>query len=176
MIGRLSEQKAPQYFIQAIPAVLKKHPHAKFLLVGDGELWNNTIKLTEKLNVKKHVSFLGFRDDVPEILKILDIFILPSLWEGLGRSLTEAMYTARPVIATAVEGVPELIINEKTGFLVQPKDSTAIADRINELLSNPLNAKQMGNNARKKVVKDFDVNIMIQKIDQLYKCMLNEIN
>ncbi|MBN2031116.1 glycosyltransferase family 4 protein [bacterium] len=176
MVGRLSEQKAPQYFIQAIPTVLQVHPHVHFLLVGDGELKNNIMKMTEKLNISNHVFFLGFRNDVPEILKIFNVFVLPSLWEGLGRSLTEAMYSACAVIGTAVEGVPELIINGKTGYLVQPKDSDAIAQRILDYLSNPRKAKQIGNNARKRVMKDFDVNIMINKIDQLYQNMLNKIN
>ncbi len=176
MVGRLSEQKAPQYFIQAIPAVLKIHPHVQFVLVGDGELRNHITKMTVRLNISNHVCFLGFRDDVPEILKTFNVFVLTSLWEGLGRSLTEAMYTARPIVATAVEGVPELIINGKTGYLVQPKDPDAIAQRIHDHLSNPRKAKRMGENARKRVMKDFDVDIMIRKIDQLYQNMLNEIN
>ncbi len=176
MVGRLSEQKAPQYFIQSIPFVLKTHPHTRFLLVGDGKLKNHIIKLTEKLNISDQISFLGFRDDIPEILQVLNVFVLPSLWEGLGRSLTEAMYTACPIVATAVEGVPELIIDGQTGYLIQPKDSVTMAQRINDLLSHPRQAKRMGKNARKRVMKDFDAAVMIKKIDQLYQYMSNEIN
>ncbi len=173
MVGRLSKQKAPQYFIQAIPLIVKVHPHVRFILVGDGELKKNMIKLAEKINVSDYISFLGFRDDVPEILNILNIFVLPSLWEGLGRSLTEAMYSACPVVATAVEGVPELIIDGRTGYLVQPKDSVAIAQKINDLLIHPREARQMGKNARKKVMSDFDACVMIKKIDELYQNILN---
>ena len=176
MVGRLSKQKAPQYFIRAVPDVLKENPNVRFLLVGDGELRSKVAKLAEKLGVDRAVTFLGFRDDVPEVLQVLDIFVLTSLWEGLGRSLTEAMYMGCPVVATKVEGVPELVVDGKTGILVEPKDSGAIARGIIELINQPSKAKDMGKAARRRVVNGFSAEKMITQIDGLYQEMIRPKN
>ncbi len=172
LIGRLSKQKAPHFLLKAAPHVILKHPNVLFLLVGDGELKKSLIKLSKLLKIEEKVRFLGFRDDIPEILQIIDIFVLTSLWEGLGRSLTEAMYTSKPVVATNVEGVPEIVKHEKTGLLVKPKDHIEVAKAINRLLSNPKFAEHIGNNAHSLVSKRFSAKKMVFNIDSIYSEIL----
>ncbi len=172
MVGRLSQQKAPLDFINAIPRVLKARSDVRFVIVGDGELRQETMDLSRRLNVDKNVMLLGFRDDIPELLPTLDVFVLTSLWEGLGRSLTEAMYTGRPVVATAVEGVPELVEDGKTGILVAPKDIDAIADGIVHMLNTPEDANRMGAEAAKQINERFQADVMVKRLDEIYQEML----
>lgn len=174
MVGRLSKQKAPQYFIQAMPSVLKRVTNVRFLIVGDGELKSKVIRLSNKLGVREKVTFLGFREDIPEILEILDVFVLPSLWEGLGRSLTEAMVMGCPVVATRVEGVPELVVEGETGILVQPKDTDGLAGGIVEFITDSDKAGKMGQAAREKVLHDFSAEQMVNRIEKLYWKMIRE--
>jgi len=175
MIGRLSEQKAPQFFIQSIPEVLKQHKKTHFILVGDGELRKPLEKLCRRLKIEDCVHFLGYRDDIPELLSIMDVFVLPSLWEGLGRSLTEALYMKRPVIASDVEGVPELIEHGKTGLLVKPKDKNSISSAILYLLKNPDIAIKLGNQGRRRVIDNFEAKKMVHEIDLLYQKLLKKL-
>lgn len=172
MVGRLSEQKAPQLFIEAIPQIVTAYPDCHFILVGDGELRPKLEKMVKALRIESFVSFPGFRHDVSEILSILDVFVLSSIYEGLGRSLTEAMYMKRPVIATAVEGVPELVENEKTGFLIPPLNVAEISEKVLKFLLDPKLAAEYGENAHQKVVHLFAAEKMVEEIDQLYQTMI----
>jgi len=174
MIGRLSEQKAPQYLVQAIPLVLEKFPNTTFLFVGDGNLRKQLETIADECGIGEKIKFLGFREDIPTLLHIMDIFVLTSLWEGLGRSLTEAMFVGKPVIATAVEGVPELVENGETGLLISPKDVAATAASLLQLLASPEKRKQLGRNAHEKVISNFNAALMVRKIDQLYHNLLVE--
>lgn len=174
MVGRLSEQKAPWNLIQAIPQILAHHPRTRFVFVGDGELRNKMKALARELNVSAHTLFLGFREDVAEILRILDVYVLPSQWEGLGRSLTEAMYLRRAVVATAVEGVPELVESGKTGLLIPPHDPQALAQAVGALLSAPEMRRQMGEAARQKVNGAFEADHMIKDLERLYHKALKD--
>lgn len=172
MVGRLSEQKSPLDFVRAIPEVLKTRNDVTFVLIGDGELRQKTIAFARRLGVDSKLKVLGFRDDIPQLLRILDVFVLTSLWEGLGRSLTEAMYTGRPVVATNVEGVPELVEDGRTGILAEPQDIQAIADGIVHLLQHPDEAKQMGRAAAAQINERFQADTMVRRIDELYQELL----
>jgi glycosyltransferase involved in cell wall biosynthesis len=174
MVGRLSEQKAPWNLIQAIPQVLRHHPRTRFVFVGDGELKHKMQELAKDLNVSAHTLFLGFRDDVAEVMQTLEVYVLPSQWEGLGRSLTEAMYLERAVVATAVEGVPELVENGKTGILVPPNQPQALAHAITSLLSDPEKCRQLGEAARRKVEGSFEAKHMLRDLERLYNIALKE--
>ena len=173
MVGRLSPQKAPQYFIQAAAYVIKDIPNTMFLLVGDGSLRAGLERLTFRLGLENNIRFLGERDDIPEILSVFDVFVLSSLWEGLGRALTEAMAMAKPTVATSVEGVPELVDNYKTGILVPPKDPKSLGDGIKKLLREKSLAADLGQNAQRRVLRDFSAGKMIEKIDALYEQLLS---
>lgn len=169
-IGRLSKQKAPQDFVKAALRVLQQMPNVQFIMVGDGPLRDEIEKL---IGGESRIQILGYRDDVPELLQLFDVFVLSSWWEGLGRALTEAMAAGLPVVATNVNGVPELVIEGQTGFLVPPQRPQALADRIIYLLRNPDVAKQLGQNAYRKVVPAFDANFMVQRISSLYQELLD---
>ena len=174
MVGRLSEQKAPLDFVKAIPEVLKARSDVRFVIVGDGELKQKTLDLSKKLNVDSKLMVLGFREDVPELLQTFDVFVLTSLWEGLGRSLTEAMYTGRSVVATNVEGVPELVNTGKTGVLVEPKDVKAIAKGIIHFLDDEKSAEKMGEAAAESIHADFTADAMVKNLEKLYEDLVFE--
>ncbi|KPJ93406.1 MAG: hypothetical protein AMJ53_07295 [Gammaproteobacteria bacterium SG8_11] len=169
-VGRLSDQKSPTDFVAAAKIVLRHHPNVQFLMVGDGPLE----LLTQKaIGSESRIRMIGFQDDVPEILAQLDIFALSSLWEGLGRALTEAMIMSRPVAATSVGGVPELIIHQETGLLSPPGNPAELADNIIWLLEHPLEAREMGERARHKVLSAFSSEAMIERIESLYERLLD---
>jgi glycosyltransferase involved in cell wall biosynthesis len=168
MVARLWEQKAPQYFVQAIPPVVKEFPHAKFLLIGDGPLQPELEKLAEKLGVRDSVLFLGWRSDVEHLLTILDIFVLTSLWEGLPVSILEAMAASKPVVATNIKGNNELVVHGTTGYLVEPRNANQIAHCIVNLLREPMRAKEMGRLGKLRAMKYFEINNVVERVDALY--------
>jgi len=169
MVGRLSRQKAPELFIEAIPTVLEKFSNCRFILVGDGELRSRIELLSAKLGIKSQVIMTGFQEDIKQYLSLLDVFVLSSLWEGLGRSLTEAMYMRCPIVATAVEGVPELVEDGITGKLVKPGSPQDLAEAIIYQLEHPQQAAKMGEAGRRRVEDIFDIDKMIADIDLLYQ-------
>jgi glycosyltransferase involved in cell wall biosynthesis len=173
-VGRLCPQKAPQDLLRAIPNILKARKDVVFLFIGNGELLPQMQALSKKLEIEPHVKFLGNRNDVPELLLLLDAFVLTSLWEGMPRSLTEAMYCGRPVAATAVDGTPELVQHNETGLLVPPRDIDAIADAILLLLNNETKARQMGVAAKRRVAEQFSIQKMMTEIEQLYDDLLQQ--
>ncbi len=174
-VGRLVEQKAPHDFIHAISMVLKSESNVYFLVVGDGEMRNDLQKLASDLQISKYLKILGFREDISAILKILNVFVMSSLWEGLSRSLTEAMYIGCPVVATAVGGTPELVIDGVTGILVKPNDVQGIAHGIIDLLNGEKKVNKMCMAARKKVVDNFSSEKMFEHFDQLYQTRLRSL-
>jgi glycosyltransferase involved in cell wall biosynthesis len=168
-VGRLSEQKAPQDFVKAAFGVLRKVPKVQFLMIGDGPLRQKIEKL---VGGDSRIKILGYRQDVPQILQTFDIFVLSSWWEGLGRALTEAMIIGLPVVATNVNGVPELVIEGETGLLAPPQCPHLLAEKIVYLLQNPDTAKQFGQNAHYKVVSNFSADLMIERMSNLYQKLL----
>lgn len=170
-IGRLSRQKSPQDFVSAAKIVLRQKPNVQFIMVGDGPL---ALQVRQAIGDEQRIKLLGFRDDVPDILSILDLFVLSSLWEGLGRALTEAMIMGVPAAATAVDGVPELVTHQKTGLLSPPSDPALLAENIVWLLDNPDEAHRMGQDGKSRVVPTFSAERMVEKIEALYERLLVE--
>ncbi|MEW5818659.1 MAG: glycosyltransferase family 4 protein [Cyanobacteriota bacterium] len=174
LVARLSHQKAPEYFVMAAKKILKEKPEVTFLIVGDGPL---KTELEQQIGDEPRIKLLGSREDVPDILYILDVFALSSIYEGLGRAMTEAMISAKPVVAPAVNGIPEIVIDNETGFLVKPKDPDSLAEKIMVLLNNNELRLQMGQNAYNKVVPAFSDKKMVDDIDKLYcKILLTKLN
>ena len=171
LIGRLAEQKAPLDFVAAAKLVLAKHPDAQFVIAGDGPLADQVLAATKQ---KPSIRSIGFYDRVPELMSVLDVLAVSSLWEGLGRSVTEAMIMGVPVAATAVDGIPELIKHQETGLLSSPSDISSLAQNISRLLNNPDEARAMADLAQQRVADDFDGNQMVTKIDNLYHHLLRE--
>ena len=173
-IGRLVWQKGFEYLIKAIPKIVKDLPEAKFLIVGEGPLREKLEELGKRLKVKDNIIFTGFRSDIKEILASIDVLVMPSLLEGLPMVLLEGMAMAKPIVATNIDGISEVLENGKTGLLVPPKDTDTLAEAIIEILNNKTKASHLGQNARKIVEEKFSVEKMVEQIEWVYEGLLNE--
>ena len=173
-VGRLHKQKGHCYLIQAVSKVRKEFPKVKLLVIGEGEEENNLKKLVKSLDLTNEVIFAGLSSDIEGILPMAELFILPSLWEGFPNALLEAMAAGKPVVATKVGGIPEIVVHGETGVLIPPRDTDALAIAIIDLLQNRLKAKDMGEAARIRAGKRFSIYKMIEKTENLYQELLKE--
>jgi glycosyltransferase involved in cell wall biosynthesis len=174
MVGRLDKQKAPNILIDAFSQVIQQCPKTLLLLVGDGELKSILQQQTQKLGIPQNVKFLGSREDVPEILKIADIFALSSLWEGLGRAMTEAMLVGKLVVVPNIYGIPEIVHHNETGLLFDAGDVEKLAIHLIYLLKNPQERERLGKNAQKLTRKLFDADLMVTQIEAIYERLLQK--
>lgn len=174
MVGRLDPQKAPHYLIEAFAQVVKQHPETLLLLVGEGELQPTLQMQAEKLGIANQVKFLGLREDIPEILTVADVFSLSSLWEGLGRAMTEAMLLGKPVVVPNIYGIPEIVHHGETGLLFPVGDTERLAAHLSYLLQHPEAGYHMGQNAKKLTRKLFDADYMVQQIERVYERLLSQ--
>lgn len=170
-VGRLVPVKGPGFLIMASLAILPRHPHTYFLFAGDGPLKDNLQKRASETGEEKNIVFLGWRDDIAHILSIFDIFCLPSLNEGMGRVLVEAMAHGIPIVASDVGGIPDLVTHGKNGFLVPPKNPWELAKYIQILIEDEEKRKKMGE-AGKKMAQRFSHENMVKKIAELYEELL----
>jgi len=168
-IGNLYPVKGQTYLLQAASKVIQRTTNAKFMIIGRGELENKLKEEVKNLNLRNHVLFLGFREDTHELLKVMDIFVLPSLSEGMPLSLIEAMACSLPTIASDVGGISEVITDGLTGFIIPPADPETLADRIIYLLENPQSASKMSKRALQKVKTSFDLQTMINNYCRIYE-------
>ena len=173
-VGRLHKQKGHCYLIQAVSKVRKEFPKVKLLVTGEGEEENNLKKLVKSLDLMNEVIFAGLSSAIERILPMAELFILPSLWEGLPNALLEAMAAGKPVVATKVGGIPEIVVHGETGMLIPPRDTDALAAAIIDLLQNRLKAKDMGEAGRIRAGKRFSIYKMIEKTENLYQELLKE--
>ena len=168
-IGRLRPEKGHEYLIKTMAEVLRKFPEARLLIVGDGPEENKLKCLIDKMGIKDNVVFTGYRNDVPEILAILDLFILPSIEEGLPLAVLEAMASGRGIVATRIGGTEELIEDGVTGVLVPPKDVNALVKAIYGLLKERDKINRLGMMAKEVVKKNFSSNNMLTNYERLYE-------
>lgn len=167
-VGRLSAQKDPLAFVDGAARVLSQRPGTQFALVGDGPLRDAVLARIRELGVEKHVCWLGWRTDAYRLIGAADVATLTSRWEGTPYALLEAMAWSRPVVATAVNGCPEIVVEGETGFLVPPGDLTAWAGRVITVLQDPAQAKTMGNKGREQVEARFTLKQMLGRLEALY--------
>jgi len=171
-VCRLVEQKGLDYLLESIPLVDKQmNGKAHFVLVGRGPLLSHLQKKARSLGVEGKISFLAERfseKDLAALYAACDCFVLPSLWEPFGIVVVEAMATGKPVVGTDIGGIPEIIAHGKNGFLVQPRDARALAERIAFVLENPKAAKKMGAEGRKIAVKNFTWDETAKSYEQFY--------
>jgi glycosyltransferase involved in cell wall biosynthesis len=172
-VGRFHRQKGYDYLIRAITTVKREVPTVKVLIVGEGEEENDLKNLVKSLDLRKEVIFPGLCRDVGNILNFTELFVLPSLWEGMPNAVLEAMAAAKPVVATRVGGVAELVVNGETGILVPPEDPDALARAMVDLLQNTEKANSMGNAGRERVQEHFSLTEMVAKTERLYQELLN---
>ena len=177
IIGNINLLKGHRYFLEAASIIKHKYPSSKFLVVGpklqDREAYFESLKaLCDELSLNENVIFTGGRQDIPEIIAALDILVLSSLSEACPMVVLEAMATGKPVVATRVGGVPEEIVDGKTGILVPSQNSKAIADAVLTLLANRKKMEEMGIEGRIRVKKYFTIEICAQKTEAVYQSLL----
>lgn len=169
VVGNLYPVKGHQYLIEGIPSVLAKCPDTSFVFAGRGQLETELKAHVDRLGVGGKVFFLGLRQDIPRILAMLDVFVLPSLSEGLSMAILEAMIAGKPVVATQVGGNPELILDGKTGFLVPPRDSQALAARLVTLLTDKQQAALFAERGKRRAEGQFSLRTMVSSYQSLYE-------
>ena len=171
--GPLEAAKGLKYFLAAAPVILREQPLAQFLIAGAGPEERNLRRLARDLGVNSSVTFVPSLSDFSVSLDAMDIYVLPSLKQGLGTIMLEAMARAIPVIATSSGGVYAVVKDGSTGMLVPPSDSHSLAHRILDLLNDPLRARGIGENARDMVQREFPITRMINETVALYEQVLS---
>ncbi len=170
-VGRLTAIKGHRYLIEAAARILPKIPQIVFVFLGDGELMNELKMQAASAGISDKVKFLGWLPNVAEFMSTFDIFVLPSLNEGMGKVLVEAMAARKPIIASDIGGISDLVIHGKNGLLVSPMNSDALAKSIELLVRNSQTRTNMGEEGQ-RLSQEYDVNSMISKIDCLYLQLL----
>ncbi|HOK55980.1 MAG TPA: glycosyltransferase [bacterium] len=166
--GRLSFEKNLDTFLYIANDIKKEIKEVKFIIVGEGDEKENLFKLTEKLDLKKDVIFTGYREDLPDLIKISDIVVLISLWEGMPNLVIEGMLCKKPVICTEIGGGKEIIEDGKNGFLVNPKNKKEIKEKILLLLKNDMICKTIGEAGYNYAKKKFLLEKMVENYENLY--------
>ena len=173
-IGRMTRQKGFIYLIQAIPQILSELPNVRFAFIGSGELLGDLQRYTVKQGVAERVQFLGQCEEVLPLLKRMDLFVLPSLWEGFPTVVLESMACGVPVVATDIPGTNELIQPGITGWLVQPGDSRALGETIIKAIKAQAFSSEMAQHA-KEAVKAFSFEVIARKYEELYQLISKHI-
>lgn len=169
-VGRIDFQKAPLDFVRMAARVASSHPEARFIMVGDGPMIGVVRDEARRLGVE--IVMTGFRSDAVRLATAFDVFVITSLYEGLGRALTEALASGRPVVATAVNGVPDLVVPGVTGLLARPADPPSLAECVDWVLDHPDEGRTMGRQGRAIVNQLFDPRLMCEALDDAYRRLL----
>lgn len=174
-IASLEPRKGHRFFIEAASEIALVKPDVRFLIVGDGAIGEDLKHMVETLNLSSKIKFLGYREEIFDILRYADIFVQPSVEEGFGISILEAMAMGKPIVASRVGGIPEIIKDGVCGFLVPPADKYALAQAIIRLLDDESLIRKMGHKA-KAIVKDyFSIEKMVRSYEDIYRHMINNI-
>ncbi|MDQ7823221.1 MAG: glycosyltransferase family 4 protein [Candidatus Eremiobacteraeota bacterium] len=173
-VARLEAAKGHQYLLQAVPEILKQAPETFFVLVGRGHLREKLERQAQELGISSRVLFTGFREDMLEIMSTFDLFMLPSLWEGLGIVLLEAMAFKIPVVASRVGGITDVVIDGETGFLVPPRDERSLAESALRLLMDPEKGRLMGEKGYLRVAEEFQERVANERMMELYARLMKE--
>jgi len=172
--GRFEPVKGLEFLLEAAKDIVSKFPQTYFVFAGDGSLRQRLEKKALELGIKNKTIFLGWRSDVVKVISIYDIFALPSLNEGMGRVLVEAMTLGKPIVASNIGGIPDLVTHGKNGFLVPPKDPGQLARSLQILIEDEGKRKSMGQGGKEKAL-NFSKEIMVEKIAALYdKLLINK--
>lgn len=166
--ARLSREKGHSYLLRAFKTAKTKIPNLKLLLAGEGIMRVPLEKLAQELEISHDVRFLGLIDDMNNFFTRIDIFILPSLQEGIPLALLEAMAAEKPIIATAVGGIPEVIDNGSDGILISAADEHELKSAIISAIQNEERRKEMAHNARNKIIENFSLAKTINQLETLY--------
>lgn len=168
-VVRFAPQKGLSYFIEMVSCLEKQQLGIQYLIVGDGPLRGKIESQAKSLGVWEKITFTGFLTDIPMVLRAMDIFVLPSLSEGLGISVLEALASKRPVVATAVGGIPEIIAHGENGLLVMPGSGSLLAEKVISLLNNPQLAQALANRGFQQISEKFSLLGMIKATEAVYR-------
>ncbi len=173
-VGRLDRQKGLHDLLAAMALVIRDHPEAHLLLVGEGPERPILERLMREMKLTDRVHLAGWRSDVPELLAGGYAFVLSSLWEGMPNVILEAMAAGLPVVATEVEGTSELVIEGETGFIVPRQSPQALAAALKAVLADPPRAAALGQAGRRRAASEFPWEKMVARYDELYESILKE--
>jgi glycosyltransferase involved in cell wall biosynthesis len=172
-VGWLTDIKGHEYLIEAVSMLKSDFPALHLVIVGSGDRREGLVRQAESIGLRGRVHFLGHREDIEACLAGMDLFVLPSMNEGMGRALIEAMAVGLPVIASGVGGIPAVIDHEHTGLLVPPGDAGALAQAMRRMLDRPEWARQLGMAASRSVDKRYESISMVQAVEFIFTETLN---
>lgn len=173
-VGRLSSEKGLTYLLEAASKIKAAARDVSFVIVGEGDMKQDLIDYAKELKISDKVIFTGYREDVDRIFSVFDVFVMPSLTEGLPLALLEAMAAGKPVIASNVGGIPTVIEDGKTGILVEPRDVAGIEKTITDLINDRDLSDTIADNGRKFVEKNFSLSVSTGRYEDLYSRLLKE--
>jgi len=168
-VGRLAEQKGQAWLIRALPAIRAAAPGTRLLIAGDGPLRAALEDEAARTGVADAVTFLGHRPDVATVLAAIDLFVLPSLWEGLPLALLEAMAMARPIVAARAVGIEETVGDGVEGLLVPPRDAAALAAAVVRVLQDPGLGRRLAEAGRRRVIERHAQVAVAERVDAVYR-------
>ena len=172
--GRLREEKGHRYLLDAWAEFSRETPEARLLVVGDGSLGGEFKQQVKQLGTEDSVIFTGFRKDVPDVLASLDLFVMPSISEGLGTAILEAGAARLPIIASRVGGIPDIIEDGRTGLLTEPHDPKSILEALRRLRDDRDLARKLAENARAHVETEFSPEQLVAKTERCYEEVLGK--
>jgi glycosyltransferase involved in cell wall biosynthesis len=172
-IVRMTIQKDPVNLIRAMKIVMQKTKDVVLLMVGDGDLKQEVVQLVNEMNLSSNIIFEDFRQDVPDVLNAIDIYCLPSLWEGLPIGVLEAMSMSKVVIATPVDGTKEIITDMENGIFVPVRDEQKLAEAILMVHYDKPLQKRLSENAVRTIHQKFSIEEMVKKIENHYISIMN---
>lgn len=174
-VSFLRDYKGIDHLVMAAHRVLQASPGARFWVIGDGPERGRIERMITDLNLQDRVELQGYREDIPELLAQMDVFVLASIGaEGIPQALSQALAMERPIVATAVGGIPEIVEHGVTGLLVAPKDSDGLAQAILSLLHDPLLGEKLGRAGRQRIEREYSLTHMLDKTEGLYYRLLAE--
>lgn len=171
-VGRLTEQKGQVHLLRAMAALAGEEPRARLLVAGRGELEAELRAETRRLGIEERVCWLGERADVPRLLRSVDVFVLPSLWEGLSVALLEAMAAGLPIVATRVAGTDQVLEDGDSGLVVPPADDSALAAALVNVLGDPSLRERLGLRARQVAAQGYSAAVQADRYLALYRELL----
>jgi glycosyltransferase involved in cell wall biosynthesis len=174
MVAPFKPQKSPLDFVRVVASVSRRRPDAQFVMVGDGELRGAVEQEIRSLGLSDVVILAGWRRDVPEIMKCLDVLLMTSRWEGLPRVYLEASCCGVPIVGTAVDGASEAVVEGKNGFLRTPGDIEGLAEKVLWLLDHPVEARDMGRKGM-DLSRRFDCYEVVREQECRYEALLSGI-
>jgi glycosyltransferase involved in cell wall biosynthesis len=173
-VARLFPLKGHDELMDAAPAIVARHPNVRFFLIGDGILLEHLQQRARELGILDNFVFAGLipRERIPEMIAVMDVLVHTSLREGLARVLPQALAMGKPCVSFDIDGAPEVVITDKTGFLVKPNDAAGLAESVSKLLADPALRVQMGAAGRKLVDPAFRAETMVREIAEVYEQLM----